>query len=36
VGLPLSQKIISEHGGKMTIQSEKGKGTTICFHLPYN
>ena len=36
IGLPLSKKIIKDHGGTMTIKSSVGKGTTITFELPYS
>jgi len=33
LGLPLSQKIVEEHGGKIAVQSEPGKGTTFLIYL---
>lgn len=34
-GLPLAVKIIeSEHGGKLSIASAKGRGTTVCITIP--
>ena len=35
IGLPLSKKIIQDHGGNLEIESAEGKGTTITFILPY-
>lgn len=34
LGLVVCQKIIEEHGGKISIQSDEGKGTEITFILP--
>lgn len=34
LGLPISKKIVEEHGGKIWAESEKGKGTRITFILP--
>jgi two-component system nitrogen regulation sensor histidine kinase GlnL len=34
LGLPICQKIVSEHRGMMMVQSEKGKGTTFTVLLP--
>ena len=34
-GLPLAKKIVeSEHGGRLNITSQKGRGTVVCMHLP--
>ena len=34
LGLPISLGIIEDHGGKMEISSQEGKGTTITLELP--
>lgn len=34
LGLPITQKIINEHGGKITVQSELGKGSVFTIYLP--
>ncbi len=34
LGLAISKEFILEHGGEIWIESEKGKGTAICFTLP--
>ena len=34
LGLPISQAIISKHGGKLWFESELGKGSTFSFSLP--
>ena len=34
LGLPLTKKIIEEHGGQITVQSELNKGTTFTVTLP--
>lgn len=34
LGLPICQRIVQEHGGKMDIQTEPQKGTTVCIRLP--
>ncbi len=34
LGLPVSQKIVREHGGQIQITSEVGKGTTFTIELP--
>ncbi len=36
LGLPVSQKIIREHGGQITIASEVAKGSTFTITLPKN
>ena len=35
LGLSICKEIIEEHGGKIWIESEKGRGATISFTLPY-
>lgn len=34
LGLPVSQKIVREHGGKIAVASEPGKGSTFTIELP--
>lgn len=34
VGLDIVKRIIEVHGGRIWIESEKGKGCTVCFTLP--
>ncbi len=34
LGLPVSQKIVREHGGRIVIDSEVGKGSTFTIELP--
>lgn len=34
VGLAIVKKIIEEEGGKIWVESEKGKGATFCFYWP--
>lgn len=34
LGLPMTRRLIEEHGGKLTLQSEVGKGTDFTIHLP--
>ena len=34
LGLPVSQKIIREHGGKISVTSEPGQGATFLIELP--
>jgi signal transduction histidine kinase len=33
-GLAIVKRIIKVHGGRIGIESEKGKGCTVCFTLP--
>ncbi|HEU4698863.1 MAG TPA: ATP-binding protein [Gemmatimonadales bacterium] len=34
LGLSISQGIMKEHGGRITLQSEEGRGATFTVHLP--
>jgi signal transduction histidine kinase len=34
LGLPTAKKIIEAHGGKITLESEPGRGTKFSIHLP--
>jgi hypothetical protein len=34
LGLAISQRIVEEHGGKITVLSEQGKGSTFSVYLP--
>ena len=34
LGLPLAKRLVELHGGTMTIDSARGKGTTVAFALP--
>src|SRR6202044_728962 len=34
LGLPVSQKIVREHGGKITVDSLPGQGATFTIELP--
>jgi signal transduction histidine kinase len=36
LGLPLTHKLVELHHGKITIESEKGKGTTVRVRLVSN
>ena len=34
LGLPIARKIIEEHGGRITVESQVGRGTTVSMSLP--
>lgn len=36
LGLPVSRKIVREHGGELRVRSELGRGTTFLIELPMN
>jgi len=36
LGLAIVQSVISDHGGRISVQSEPGKGTTFVIQLPSN
>jgi two-component system sensor histidine kinase HydH len=35
LGLPIAAKIIDEHGGRLSVQSEQNQGSTFVVELPY-
>ncbi|MEE9565924.1 MAG: response regulator [Desulfobacteria bacterium] len=35
LGLLVTRKIVNEHGGNISFESEPGKGTTFAMHFPY-
>jgi signal transduction histidine kinase len=34
LGLTISYSIIQKHGGRLTVESEQGKGSVFTIHLP--
>ncbi len=34
LGLAIARGIVESHGGKISVESTLGKGTTFCFSLP--
>jgi signal transduction histidine kinase len=36
LGLAMAQRIVQEHGGKLTVSSEPGKGSDFTLRLPFN
>lgn len=36
LGLPLARQLVEAHGGKLTLESSPGKGTSVYLHLPRN
>jgi len=34
IGLAIARRVIEDHGGEITCQSERGKGTTFEIRLP--
>jgi signal transduction histidine kinase len=35
LGLPIAQRIVEEHGGKIRLESIPGKGTVFYLTIPY-
>lgn len=35
LGLPVSRKIMQEHGGDITLKSKVGEGSQFCLHFPF-
>jgi signal transduction histidine kinase len=35
LGLPIANRIVEEHGGRMAVASEPGRGSTFAFFLPF-
>ncbi len=35
IGLALSKKIIKDHGGRITVKSQEGKGTSFFIYIPF-
>jgi len=35
LGLPIANRIVEEHGGRMAVASQPGRGATFAFFLPY-
>jgi histidine kinase len=36
LGLVITRKIVQEHGGSISVESEYGKGTSFCIRIPLN
>jgi signal transduction histidine kinase len=36
LGLAIVQSVVSDHGGRISVQSEPGRGTTFVIELPEN
>ncbi|HMV46253.1 MAG TPA: HAMP domain-containing sensor histidine kinase, partial [Blastocatellia bacterium] len=34
LGMMITQEIVKKHGGKIEVESEEGKGTTVSVYLP--
>jgi two-component system NtrC family sensor kinase len=34
LGLPICERIVKNHGGRIEVKSQPGKGTTFTIHLP--
>jgi signal transduction histidine kinase len=34
LGMMITQEIVKKHGGKIEVESEAGKGTTVSVYLP--
>ena len=35
IGLTIVRKIVTDHGGRITLESSPGEGSTFCFYLPF-
>ena len=36
LGLPICERIVKSHGGRIEVESQPGQGTTFTIHLPLN
>jgi two-component system sensor histidine kinase AtoS len=35
MGLPISRQVVDRHGGRISVRSEPGRGSTFTVDLPY-